>query len=177
LKPWIIAGLAIVGIVLLKMTVCHPSPRSDADNTPTPTSTLTDSKGRPVPLGVTNDAELLLARCGTPSLDDSTENDNPRPPIPSRIIEYKKQRLRFMYIPGAGATMDDPPPYQWKFVGITDMSAPDPANARVVSPTEALKRMPCFGGDVGASSTSAKNRNSAPSAASQNKGSAQTPKP
>jgi hypothetical protein len=95
---------------------------------------------------VSNDAALLLVRCGTPSLDDSTENDDPRPPIPSRTIEYKKQGLRFMYIPGGGAKLGDPPPYQWKFVGITDMAASDPANARVVSHAEAVRRMPCFGG-------------------------------
>jgi hypothetical protein len=33
---------------------------------------------------LTDDAERILARCGSPSIDDSTENDDPRPLIPSR---------------------------------------------------------------------------------------------
>jgi hypothetical protein len=106
----------------------------------------TDSKGRAVPPNVTNDAELLLARCGQPSRDDTTENDKPRPPIPSRIIEYKKQRLRMMFIPGSGAKVGDPPPYNWKLIGITDMTATDPSKARIVTSSEAVKRMPCWSG-------------------------------
>jgi hypothetical protein len=95
---------------------------------------------------VTNDAELLIARCGTPTSDDSTDYDNPRPPIPSRTIEYKKQKLRFMFIPGGGALVGDPPPYKWQFLGVTDMKAADPSKARVVSPAEAGRRMPCWTG-------------------------------
>jgi hypothetical protein len=108
---------------------------------------VTDSKGRPVPAGVTNDAELLIARCGQPTSDDSTAYDNPRPPIPTRIIEYKNQKLRFMFIPGGGSNVGDPPPYKWKFVGTTDMKAADPSKARVVPPSEAVRRMPCWAGN------------------------------
>jgi hypothetical protein len=90
-----------------------------------------------------NDAELLLSRCGPPSLDDSTAYDSPRPPIPSRTIEYKSAKLRIMFIP-ADSSVGDPPPYKWKLIGITDMSARNPANARVVSPEEAVRRLPCW---------------------------------
>ncbi len=93
-----------------------------------------------------NDAALLLSRCGQPSSDDSTEYDNPRPPIPTRIIEYKQKKLRFMFIPGGGSKVGDPPPYQWKLVGITDMTAADPSKARVVNPAEAAVRIPCWSG-------------------------------
>jgi hypothetical protein len=89
-----------------------------------------------------NDAELLIARCGHPTSDDSTATDNPRPPIPTRIIEYKKQKLRFLFIPGG--TSGDPPPYNWRLVGSTDMTAADPSKARVVSPSELARRMPCW---------------------------------
>jgi len=92
----------------------------------------------------TDDAELLLTRCGPPTSDDSTAYDNPRPPIPSRTIEYSKQKLRFLFIPGDGAKVDDPPPYRWHVVGVTDMMAADPSQARVVSAPEAVKRMPCW---------------------------------
>jgi hypothetical protein len=111
-----------------------------------PNPAVTDSKGRPVPPGVTNDAELLIARCGKPSNDNSTATDDPRPPIPSRIIEYKKTRLRFMFIPGGNTHLGDDPPYQWELVGITDERAADPSKARVVMPSEAVRRMPCWSG-------------------------------
>jgi hypothetical protein len=90
-----------------------------------------------------NDAELLIALCGQPTKDDSTEYDNPRPIIPSRTIEYEEQRLRFMFVPGNGK-IGDPPPYKWKLIGITDMAAKDPSKARVVMPPEATSRMPCW---------------------------------
>src|ERR1019366_5397533 len=91
-----------------------------------------DEAKQPAPAAPANDAELLLSRCGPPSLDDSTAYDNPRPPIPSRIIEYKAAKLRIMFIPGDGS-LGDPPPYRWKLVGATDMSSKDPSKARVVS--------------------------------------------
>src|SRR5258708_23319204 len=82
----------------------------------------TDSKGRTVPPNVTNDAELLLARCGQPSRDDTTENDKPHPPIPARIIEYKKQRLRMMFIPGGGANLRESPPFNCAVIATHDIT-------------------------------------------------------
>ncbi len=93
-----------------------------------------------------NDAELLIARCGQPSSDISSEHENPRPLIPSRIIEYRKQRLRFTFVPGGNTRPSDSPPNQWKLVGITEMTAANPSHARVVSPSEAVRRMPCWAG-------------------------------
>lgn len=119
------------------------------NNEPTSTATnrsFTDSKGRPVPPGITNDAELLIARCGPPSSDVSSANDNPRPPVPIRIVEYRRHRLRFMFVPGGNTRIGGPPPYQWRFFGITDMRAADPSHAKVVSPSEAARRMPCWAG-------------------------------
>lgn len=91
-------------------------------------------------------SELLIASCGAPSSDDSTALDNPRPPIPTRIVEYKAKKLRFLFIPD-GAKLGEPPPYRWKLVGITDMTARDPSKAKTVSPEEAAVRMPCWTGD------------------------------
>lgn len=102
---------------------------------------MTNSKGRPVAAGVTNDAELLITRCGKPSLDDSTAYDKPRPPIPSRIVEYKAQRLRIFFLPGGSARLGDPPPYKWKLFSILDTRT-----KKAVSPTEAIRRMPCWAG-------------------------------
>jgi len=131
-------GFGVLGAIIGQM--------GQAPSSTVPSPTVTDSKGRRVPPGVTNDAELLIARCGHPSSDDSTAYDDPRPPIPSRIVEYRKHRLRFMFIPGGNAHLGDPPPYQWKLLGVTDMTAADPSQARVVTPSEAVRRMPCWSG-------------------------------
>jgi hypothetical protein len=91
-----------------------------------------------------NDAQLLIAHCGTPSGDGSSEYEDPRPPIPSRVIEYDSHKLRFVFLPGGDIKLGDPPPYQWKLIGITDMTAADPSQATVVSVPEAVERMPCW---------------------------------
>ena len=85
------------------------------------TSAHTDSAGNPIPATVTNDAELLVSRCGKPDKDDSTEYDKPRPLIPARLITYKKAHLMFAYIPGGGSRLGNPPPYAWKLMGITEI--------------------------------------------------------
>jgi hypothetical protein len=117
------------GLVLLLIVV---SILMSPVHTPRPTDIATD------------DAELLILRCGQPTKDNSTAYDDPRPPIPSRTVEYDKQKLRFLFIPGGDAKVGDPPPYHWKFVGVTDMWAADPSKARVVPIPEVVKRMPCW---------------------------------
>ena len=86
---------------------------------PTP-SARTGSAGGALPASVTNDADLLVYRCGTPNKDDSTATDNPRPPIPTRLITYTQAHLMFAYYPGDEAKVGDPPPYNWKLLGIKD---------------------------------------------------------
>ena len=89
-----------------------------------------------------NDAELLIYRCGKPDKDDSTENDRPRPPIPTRLITYKKAHLMFAYYPGGEATIDDPPPYQWKLLGIKDTHTNAALKPEDMKPTLS-GRLPC----------------------------------
>ena len=91
-------------------------------------------------------ARRLLSACGSPSSDLSTENENPRPLVPIRTIEYQKYNLRFLFTPGDGAKPTDPPPYFWSYVGTTDMSGGNPATDRVVAPSDAVSRMPCTKG-------------------------------
>jgi hypothetical protein len=95
-----------------------------------------------------DDADLLIARCGTPSGDGSSEYDNPRPPIPSPVIEYDSHKLRFAFLPGGHIKLGDPPPYQWKLIGITDMTVADPSQATAVPVSEAVERMPCWSREV-----------------------------
>lgn len=134
---WLLLVCVLLGFLGLPVIL-----GSLSDSSLTPPS----PKDRPGPPGGADDASLLIARCGQPSLDDSTAYDDPRPTIPSRWIEYKNKRLRFVFVPGFGAKRRDPPPYRWKLVGITDTQAKQPAKARVVMPEEALKRMPCWSG-------------------------------
>lgn len=104
----LLVGLFIV-FVCLGMNGC--------DSTPAPAN-ATDSLGRNVPESVTNDAELLVYRCGKPDKVLDTSEDDPRPPIPSRILTYRKAHLRFAYIPEG--EFDKPPPYHWKLMGVID---------------------------------------------------------
>ena len=90
----------------------------DSNPTPAASPAHTDSQGRPMPASVTNDSELLIYRCGTPDTVLDTSEDNPRPPIPSRLLTYRKARLKLVYIPSD--PIDKPPPYHWKFMGVID---------------------------------------------------------
>jgi hypothetical protein len=129
-------GLGVLGAII--------GQREESPHTSISSATVLDSKGKPVPSGASNDAELLIARCGQPSKDSTSANDDPRPPIQVRIVEYNGKQLRFLFIPGKDTKVGDPPPYKWSLVGITDMTAIDPAKARVVMPSEAISRMPCW---------------------------------
>lgn len=84
-------------------------------------------------------AQALIRSCGVPDRDISTANNDPRPPIPFRLLDYNNQHLRFAFVPGGGAKIGDPPPYRWALSGILDSST----NQRV-SLQEAADRMGCI---------------------------------
>jgi hypothetical protein len=83
-------------------------------------------------------AEALIRGCGAPDRDVSTANNDPRPPIPFRVLDYGSQHLQFAFIPGGGAKIGDPPPYIWALSGILDSTT----NQRI-SLQEAAGRMSC----------------------------------
>jgi hypothetical protein len=85
-----------------------------------------------------DEAQALISRCGPPDEDMSTANNDPRPPIPFRVLDYKTEHLRFAFVPGAGAKIGDPPPYIWALSGILDTTD----NQRI-TPAEAAQRMAC----------------------------------
>ena len=63
--------------------------------------------------------ESLIAQYGAPDSIDSTEYDKPRPPLVTKWLIYKKERVKIMLI--ADAPMGSPPPYQtWKLFGVMD---------------------------------------------------------
>lgn len=119
--------IAALAVILMVNGSCNTTPSKVTYNsTPAPT----------------NDAELLLSRCGTPDIDDSTQYDSPRPPIPTRLITYRKARLRFAYVPGGGAKIGDPPPYQWRLMGIVDTRTNTALSAANLKPVLS-GRLPC----------------------------------
>jgi hypothetical protein len=82
-----------------------------------------------------DDLDVFKARYGQPDVEDSTENESPRPPIVTRWIIYKKEHVRATYVPGNGH-VGDPPPYTWKLIGFQD-----PRDNSVIRPAEVVNRM------------------------------------
>lgn len=77
----------------------------------------------------------IIAAYGAPDRDDSTATDNPRPPIPTRIIEYRPENVEIIFYPDV--TFGDPPPYnRWKVVGYIDLTT----NTKI-SATDATLRL------------------------------------
>lgn len=99
--------------------------------------TVVHAASVPAPRAVDQAAALIQA-CGTPSRDISTAYNNPRPPIPFRVLDYNGSHLQFAFVPGGGAKIGDPPPYQWRLSGVLDSTT----NQRV-SLQEAANRMSC----------------------------------
>lgn len=146
---WIGTTLCILlALLILIGFLADPTPGSTQtghqETTPSSESSeKRDSLGRILPATVTNDAELLLFRCGRPSSDQSSEYEDPRPPIPTRLIKYKKSGLMFVYSPGKGTKLFDPPPYRWTLLGITDLRTNKMVAAGTLKAT-IQKRLPCF---------------------------------
>lgn len=124
-------GLFVV-IICMALSGCEPTSSAPAHN---------DSQGQPQPASVTNDAELLVYRCGTPDVILDTSYDNPRPPIPSRILTYRKAHLKIAYLPDA--PMGDPPPYHWKILGVIDTRNNKAISASDLQST-LQQRLPCM---------------------------------
>jgi hypothetical protein len=59
----------------------------------------------------------------------------------SRMLTYKKARLRFAYIQRDGH-VGDPPPYTWKMIGIVDTRNETAISAPALKAT-LTKRLPC----------------------------------
>lgn len=81
------------------------------------------------------DPSTIVAKYGKPDRVQSTEYDKPRPPFVTRMIEYRKENVRFSLL--ANAPIGSPPPYKsWKLIGFQD-----PRNNKVISADEVEKRM------------------------------------
>jgi hypothetical protein len=82
---------------------------------------------RPPSIAV-DDLSLLIAKYGAPDVDDSTQNDDPRPPMVTRWIVFKKERVRATYL--ADAPPGSSPPFdKWKLIGFQDERSKEPLTA------------------------------------------------
>lgn len=83
-----------------------------------------------------DDVSLFICKYGKPDVDDSTQYDRPRPPVVTRWLIYRRERVQAIYVP-RDARIGDPPPYKaWKLVGFTD-----PATNKPISPEVVVRRM------------------------------------
>jgi hypothetical protein len=101
------------------------------------TSTMAPSPGSQAsaPSAPKDDLDVFKSRYGQPDVEDSTENESPRPPIVTKWIIYKKEHVRATYVPGNGH-VGDPPPYTWKLIGFQD-----PRDNSALRPAEVVNRM------------------------------------
>jgi hypothetical protein len=86
-----------------------------------------------------NDATSMITKCGIPDEDYSSENENPRPVLPMRTLEYKSQNIRFVFTPPDDTKVGATPPYRWTLSMVLDTVTNEPLDIQI-----ALKRMPCF---------------------------------
>lgn len=77
----------------------------------------------------------ILNRFGKPDIDDSTEYDQPRPPMVTRWLVYQRSDVCVLYL--ANAKIGTPPPYNgWLLTGFTDAES-----KTAISAAEAIRRL------------------------------------
>lgn len=82
-----------------------------------------------------DDATHFISLFGKPDVDKSSESENPRPPIVTRQLIYKKENVRVVYL--ANVPAGSPPPYDsWKLIGFQDQRT-----GAVLKPAEAVRRL------------------------------------
>ena len=87
-------------------------------------------KGMPVV-----DPADFITKFGKPDQVRSTENDKPRPPFVTKMLEYRKENVRVVLL--ANAPLGSPPPYSsWKLMGYRD-----PRDNTVLKVEEAERRL------------------------------------
>ena len=86
-----------------------------------------------------NDATSMISKCGVPDDDYSNENEDPRPILMARTLEYKSQNIRFLFMPSDDTKAGNLPPYHWTLSMVLDTVTNEPLDIQI-----ALRRMPCF---------------------------------
>jgi hypothetical protein len=91
---------------------------SSSNHTPTAAETL----------NAKDDLDLFVKRYGMPDVDDSTLHDDPRPPIVTRWLVYKKENVKALYVHENDGS--------WKWVGFMDAKSKG-----IVKPEQVAERM------------------------------------
>ena len=99
-----------------------------------PTTSSEQSSSTPAPAPPSDDADVLIAKYGSPDREETTARDFPRPPIPTRFLIYDAERVRAVYVPDGKE--GEPPPYKWKLMGFQDSQ-----DNSVLTPAEAVDRL------------------------------------
>ncbi|MBB5610392.1 MULTISPECIES: hypothetical protein [unclassified Janthinobacterium] len=77
----------------------------------------------------------VIAKYGKPDSVRSSEYEKPRPPLVTKMLEYKKEHVRVTLL--AGGKVGNPPPYKsWHLIGYQD-----PRDNSVITKEEAEKRL------------------------------------
>jgi hypothetical protein len=128
MKFWFLVGVALVFALIFVVIPAVQRPS-------TPNAAVVRVNG----VNVDNEAEMLISRCGQPSKDTLSDPPHSSPALtPTRIIEYRKSRLRFMFKLLSGAAV-------WHLVEISEIPRGN-SKAHVVTQKEALARMKCWAG-------------------------------
>jgi hypothetical protein len=64
------------------------------------------------------DPEVVIKKYGVPDQIDTTEFDNPRPPMLSKILVYRKENVQFLFM--SSALRGQASPVKWMLVGASD---------------------------------------------------------
>lgn len=82
-----------------------------------------------------DDLTLFISKHGQPDQIKSSEYEEPRPPIVTKQIIYKKENVRAVYVPEA--PIGSSPPYKkWKLLGFQDQRTNE-----VLDPNEVVRRL------------------------------------
>jgi len=117
------------GVIFLAM------PRTPSEQAAAPPSSSTAKQEKQQPAADDrDDLTHFVARYGEPDEDRTSAYDNPRPLIPSRILTYKSERVRALYVPKNAE--GNPKSWLWKLAGFTD-----PVAEVAITPEEVVRRM------------------------------------
>jgi hypothetical protein len=128
-----VLAIILAGLVALMLFMCSHQTTPSGQGSSSSTSQATPNPTLHAGQSVT--PEAIAQKYGAPDVIDSTEYDNPRPPMVTSFLVYKHEHVRFALL--ADAPIGAPPPYrQWKLLG-----AQDPRDKSVLSWDEVEKRM------------------------------------
>lgn len=122
------AGLILLSLLAAWPTTATKPPAQDLSFNTTKTSSVPQVNASLSP-------EHFYSKYGKPDEDDSTEYDDPRPPVVTRLLSYHKEQLTIWFAPDA--KVGAPPPYKgWRLTLFQDE-----VSKKYLSQDEAEKRL------------------------------------